>query len=439
MRLRLVLPLLLALPLLTLPVRGRAVPAFPGAEGAGANTPGGRGGRVLLVTSLADSGPGTLRAACQEKGPRIVVFRVAGTIALKKPIEIKEPYLTIAGQSAPGDGVCLRDYSLVVETHDVIIRHLRSRLGDVSNQQSDCIDLGHGARNVILDHCSATWSIDECLSLLGNVSDCTIQWCLIGEALNVSKHKKGAHGFGSLSRASGPITWHHNLWIHNNSRNPRLGDNYGKSPYPTFDVRNNVIYNFGDTATGLTQGNLRINYVGNYIRRGPSSPPKKKPISIGGRSDITFFIRDNVYDGHPELTADNSRFFNVLEIDGKRQVSTVDQPFEMPAVTTTSAEAALEAVLATVGASKPTRDSVDARLVQHVRDGTGTIIDSQKDVGGWPELKSGPVPVDSDRDGMPDDWETARGLDPARADDACTDRDQDGYTNVEEYLNDLAS
>lgn len=225
------------------------LPSFPGAEGFGADTPGGRGGKVIFVTNLDDSGPGSFRAACEAKGPRTVLFRVSGTIALKSPIVVKNAFLTVAGQSAPGDGICLRNYTFGIATHDVVIRYLRSRLGDESNQQADCIDVLHGARNVVIDHCSATWSIDEALSLSGDNQNITIQWCLIGESLRQSKHAKGAHGFGSLARANGPVTFHHNLWIHNDARNPRLGDNYGKPPFPIFDVRNNVIYDFGATST----------------------------------------------------------------------------------------------------------------------------------------------------------------------------------------------
>jgi len=170
------------------------LPAFPGAEGFGATTPGGRGGRVILVTNLDDAGPGSFRAACDAEGPRIVMFRVAGTIALKKAITVRNPFLTIAGQSAPGEGICLRDDSFAIATHDVVVRYVRCRLGDVSARESDCIDLLNGAHDCILDHCSATWSIDECLSTSGDNQNCTIQWCLIGEALNQSKHKKGKHG-----------------------------------------------------------------------------------------------------------------------------------------------------------------------------------------------------------------------------------------------------
>lgn len=420
----------------TLPVA--ALPAFPGAEGFGAATPGGRGGRVLFVTTLADAGPGSLRAACEAEGPRIVVFRVAGTIALRRPIVVRHPFLTLAGQSAPGDGVCLRDDSFTIETHDVVVRYLRSRLGDVSAKQTDCIDFGGGAKNSILDHCSATWSIDEALSLTGDVSNVTIQWCLIGEALRASKHQKGSHGYGSLSRANGPVSWHHNLWAHNDARNPRLGDNYGRPPFPRFDVRNNVIYNFGATASGLTQGRLEINYVANFLKPGPSSSART-PITVGAPSMLRFFIRDNFLEGNVDLSADNARFFSSTEINGNRQVELLEMPFEAPLVTTLSAREAFAAVLDDVGASRPARDAVDARIVESARRGTGSIINSQSEVGGWPVLRTAEAPADADRDGMPDDWEVVRGLDPREATDGAKDRDGDGYTNVEEYLHSLAS
>lgn len=432
--LRLVLAFVLVLAARSL---GADLPSFPGAEGFGATTPGGRGGRVLFVDNLNDSGPGSLRAACEATGPRIVVFRVSGTIALKTSITIKQPFLTIAGQSAPGDGICLRDAPIGIETHDVIVRYLRSRLGDVSGQESDCIDLLNGARNCIIDHCSATWSIDECLSTSGDVQNCTIQWCLIGESLNQSKHKKGAHGYGSLARANGPVSWHHNLWIHNDSRNPRLGDNYGCDHLsPTFDVRNNVMYDFGATASGLTQGVLKVNYVGNYLRPGPSSKAPA-PISVGHPSDLTYFIRDNVIEGNEALTADNTRFFSSVEWQGKREVKTVDTPFAAPAVKTVPAKDALELVLANVGASRPARDAVDARLVNHVRTRGGKLINSQTEVGGWPELKSRPLAADTDHDGIPDAWEMAHGLDPKNPADASAAA-KSGYTAIEEYLNGLA-
>ncbi len=410
------------------------LPAFPGAEGFGATTPGGRGGKVIAVTNLSDDGPGSFRAACEADGPRIVVFRVSGLITLTRKLIIKNPYITIAGQTAPGDGICLRNFTFVIATHDVVVRYLRSRLGDLTAQEDDSITLATGAKNVVIDHCSATWSIDEDLSLAGDVSNITIQWCLIAEGLNQSKHAKGPHGYGSLSRANGAVTWHHNLWAHNVSRNPRLGDNYGRPPYPTFDVRNNVIYDYGDIASGLTQGVLKVNYVANYIRPGPASRATT-PIHIGGPSDLSFYIKGNVFEGNEALSADNSRFFDPVVIDGKRQVQTVAQPFTAPAVITTSAIGALEAVLSTVGASLPRRDSVDARIVAEVRERRGSIINSQQQVGGWPELKATLPPKDTDNDGMPDEWEKRYGLNPADPSDANLDKDHDSYPNIEEYLN----
>jgi pectate lyase len=412
------------------------LPAFPGAEGFGATTPGGRGGKVILVTNLDDAGPGSFRAACEADGPRIVVFRVSGTIRLKHPLTVTQPYLTIAGQTAPGDGICLRDYPFGIATHDVVVRYLRSRLGDELKRQDDCIDLLNEAHDCVLDHCSATWSIDECLSTSGNNQNCTIQWCLIGESLWHSRHTKGAHGYGSLARANGPVTWHHNLWIHNDARNPRLGDNYGRGPtFPTFDVRNNVMYDYGATASGLTQGRLKVNYVGNYLRPGPSSKAPK-PITVGHPSQLTYYIRDNVREGDEALTADNTQFFSSVENEGKREVTLVDTPFPAPAVTTVPARQALDLVLANVGATLPKRDAVDQRLIEHVRTHTGSLIDSQKDVGGWPELKSTPAPADADSDGIPDEWEVAHGLNPKDAADAARTAPS-RYTWVEDYINSL--
>ena len=414
------------------------VPAFPGAEGFGAHTPGGRGGRVLLVTNLEDSGPGSLRAACESAGPRTVVFRVSGTVRLKSPLIVREPYLTIAGQSAPGDGICLRDYSFGIATHDVVVRFLRLRLGDESNEQADSADFLSGASNSIFDHCSATWGIDECLSLSGRVANVTVQWCLIGEALHRSKHKKGDHGLGSLSRASGPVSWHHNLWLHTHSRNPRLGDNYGRPPYPFFDVRNNVVYNYITAAAGLTQGKFDVNYVANFIRPGPNTRAPK-PVVVGFPSELRFHVSGNVVDGNDALTTDNSQLFSARESNGKVQLELSDAPFPAAPVRTVSAREAFDLVLDRAGASLPRRDVVDERLIDDVRNRTGKVIDSQADVGGWPELRSSTPPADSDDDGMPDAWETAHGLDPRDPADHPLDRDNDGYTNLEEYLNSLVT
>ncbi len=409
------------------------LPAFPGAEGFGGGATGGRGGAVYEVTNLNDSGPGSLREAVSE-GNRIIVFRVSGTIALQKKLDILKSNISIAGQTAPGEGICLRNYTLNIAGQNIIVRYLRSRMGDTSGKEADAITIWRGARNVILDHCSASWSTDEALSLGGDVSDVTVQWCIISEALRQSVHAKGSHGYGSLVRANGGMSLHHNLWAHNDARNPRLGDNYDKPPFPVFDVRNNLIYNYGKLCTGMTQGVFGANYIGNFILPGPSSEAKH-PIRIGAPSKLQFFIRDNIFEGDAAQTADNNQFFDKIEMDGKKQVEIVPNPFPVPIVRTTGAREAYADVLAFVGASLPARDAVDARIIEQVKTRGGRMIDSQTQVGGWPELKSLPAPADRDHDGMPDAWETQNTLNPQNAADGAADDDKDSYSNVEEFLN----
>jgi len=400
-------------------------PAFPGAEGFGASARGGRGGKVLMVTNLNDSGPGSFRAAVMEKGPRIVVFRVSGLIDLKSSIRIREPYLTVAGQTAPGDGICFRGAEVVVEANDVILRYLRFRPGDILGKEVDGLSIGGESKRVIVDHCSASWAVDECLSPSGAISDVTVQWCIIAESLNRSVHHKGPHGYGSLVRAAGGLTMHHNLWAHHTARNPRLGDNYGKPPFPTFDIRNNVIYGWSGIASGMTGDRFDANYVANYIKPGPESNLNRAVIVLTEAAKLRFFVKDNLYPERMKLFSNDS------------QVTLVEKPFAAPPVRTTSAAEAYEEVLTQAGAVLPRRDPVDERVVRQVRTGTGRIIDSQRDVGGWPEYKSASPPLDTDQDGMPDEWEKAHGLNPRDPSDAAKDRDGDGYTNIEEYLNSL--
>jgi hypothetical protein len=401
-----------------------ATPAFPGAEGFGADTPGGRGGAVIAVTTLDDSGPGSFRAACEASGPRIVVFRVGGLIDLKKNVVIKNPNITIAAQTAPGDGICLRDHQLVIDTHDVVLRYLRSRPGDISGKEVDAISIAGSSRHVIADHCSATWSVDEALSPSGAISDITVQWCLIAEGLNKSVHSKGAHGYGSLVRAVGGLTMHHNLWAHNRGRNPRLGDNYGRPPYPTFDVRNNVIYDHGGPS--VTGDTFEANYVANYIKPGPSTG-RPQPIGPTDKAALKFYVDGNELSG--KIT--NELF---AKMNG---VTVVAKPFTAPPVRTVSAEEAYKMVLEGVGATVPVRDPVDARIVAEVRNGSGGVVNSQKQVGGWPEYKSGAAPKDSDGDGIPDDWEKAHALNPKDPKDAVK-MQPSGYTAIEDYINSLA-
>jgi pectate lyase len=414
------------------------IPAFPGAEGFGSRTPGGRGGKVFLVTNLNDAGPGSFRTACEGKGPRIVVFRVSGLIDLKTPVRIAEPNITIAGQTAPGDGVCLRGRGLIIESHDVVVRYLRSRPGDIGGGEPDAMSIGGDSRNVVIDHCSASWATDENLSPSGGIAGVTVQWCLIAEGLNHNLHHKGAHGYGSLCRAIGGISLHHNLWAHNHGRNPRIGDNYGKPPYPTYDIRNNVMYNFG--ALSVVGDTLSANYVANYWKPGPNSSLEPRArLGPTNTAALKFFVQGNFVPGHPEFTNDAKSLFSRTEREGRKLVEIVPKPFDTPPVQATSALKAYDQVLASAGAVLPARDAVDRRIVTEVRNGTGAIIDSQWEVGGWPEYKSTRPPRDSDRDGMPDDWEIAHGLNPHDPSDSAQDRDGNGYTNVEDYINSLCA
>jgi pectate lyase len=413
-----------------------APPSFPGAAGFGAQTPGGRGGRVLVVSTLADAGPGSFREAVTADGPRTVVFAVGGLITLTSSIVVTQPYLTIAGQTATGDGICLRGDEVSIRTHDVVVRYLRSRPGDLAGKEVDAINVMGDSHDVVIDHASATWAVDENLSASGAIVNVTIQWCLIAEGLNHSVHSKGAHGYGSLVRAVGGVTLHHNLWAHNSSRNPRLGDNYGTSPWPVFDVRNNVIYDYGTIASGMTGDRLQANYASNYIRPGPSSDTRRGPIVLTDTAEVSYYVSGNLVEGRPELTGD--RLFDRPVLNGRRLVTLVSSPFHAPAVHVTTATEALARVLEDAGATRPRRDAVDARIVGDVRNRTGGQIDSQNAVGGWPIYAAGVAPKDSDGDGIPDAWEFAHGLDPRSAADGSA-RTPSGYTNLEVYLNAMAA
>lgn len=413
------------------------VPAFPGAEGFGAYARGGRGGKVLLVTNLDDSGPGSLRAACEAKGRRIVVFRAARVIELKSDLKIKNPYITIAGQSAPGGGICLKGYPLEIKANEVIVRHLRCRPGDVMKKEMDSLSISD-AWNVVVDHCSASWGMDETLSVTRYSKDVTVQWCMISESLNRSYHHKGPHGYGSLICGyDGGITFHHNIYAHHNSRNPRPGGEEGM-PGIILDFRNNLIYDWGMTCGYSGETRVRINYVGNYLKPGPSSRPYNRgfAFNVGGPL-TTIFAAGNYLEGFPEKNRDNWLMIRLpagLREGGEQSIKAMS-PFPVAPVRTDSSEAAYQGILKNAGATLPVRDAVDARIVEEIKTGGGRIIDSQAEVGGWPEYAQAPAPVDRDSDGMPDRWEKRYGLNPADPSDSSRDADGDGYTNIEEFLN----
>lgn len=398
--------------------------AFPGAEGFGAHARGGRGGRVIFVTTLADSGPGTLREAIDAKGPRTVIFRVGGTIELKTALQIREPFITIAGQTAPGDGICLHgaaDTLTLVNTHDVIVRHLRVRTGFSGTgdaHEGDCISC-YASQDFILDHCSASWGTDETISCTETCDRYTVQWCFMSEALNFYGHSMGSILGGDRS------TWHHNLYAHCRTRNPRFAG------LCRADFRNNVIYDWGDAAG---YGDFRaVNYVGNYLVPGPSTK-QKPPRFILGDSYVlpgALHAAGNVIAGFDAVTADNSSGTGF-----DREVFAA-APHRCPTIHNQPASEAFESVLSQAGVTWPRRDVVDTRIVREVRERTGEIIKYEREVGGVPPYVSGPVPLDSDADGIPDDWERMHGLDPQLATDANTVT-ANGYTNLEVYLNGLA-
>ncbi len=419
------------------------VRAFPGAEGCGAYAQGGRGGKVYHVTTLEDRGPGSLREAVEAEGPRIVVFDISGTIRLAKSLVITHPFITIAGQTAPGDGICLRDATLGVSTDHVVIRFLRSRLGD-QGEGGDAVSIGAG-HDIIVDHCSASWSLDEVLSSSTGapvLSNLTVQWCFITEALNPKNH-----GFGSLIRGcqGARYSYHHNLYAHNRGRNPRPGNYDDRNPHEKdpngllLDFRNNVIYDWGGSYAGYNADKVsvtRLNYVNNYLVPGPDSKATGIAYQEGSPYNRGYFV-GNYYD--QRLPEDPWRLvdfhgWNAAQIAAYKQA----EPFEAGPVAMQKAPDAYRAVLAWGGASLPRRDAVDRRIVEEVTSGKGHILNSQTEVGGWPPLASAPAPRDRDGDGMPDAWERQHGLDPNEAADGPQDRDADGYTNVEEHLNSLA-
>ena len=443
--------------------------AFPEAEGYGKYTVGGRGGKVFEVTTLEDGGKGSLREAVEAKMPRTVVFRVSGTIDLKRQLRIRNPYITIAGQTAPGDGICLKGYPLSISADEVIIRYIRVRLGDETKTESDAVS-ARSVKNVILDHVSASWSIDETMSIY-HCDSITVQWCIVSESLFASNHTKGAHGFGGIWGAN-YSTYHHNLISCHSSRNPRIAGGAGY-----VDYRNNVVYNWGynscygggalhknGTDPRFTITNTDVNMVANYYKPGPATGPGNVHHRIANPSWADgacgkWYIEGNVMEGSERVTHDNWDGGVQPNSDLPEVMDSIRRKSPWPAmpIRQQTAQEAYISVLDHAGASVH-RDAVDLRIISDARTGTATfegagykdakkmvdktvcsgIIDSQTDVGGWPVLHTAPAPLDSDHDGMPDEWEKAKGLDPDNSSDGCMSTiDGSGYTNLEVYINSL--
>lgn len=465
-------------------------PAFPGAEGFGMYTTGGRGGAVYHVTNLNDSGAGSFRDACNKSGIRTIVFDISGTIFLKSELKLKNGNVTIAGQSAPGDGICIANFPFVIACKNVIIRYMRFRLGNEALKTNNAAHEGDGLggmdlENVIIDHCSVSWSIDECLSVYGS-KNLTVQWCIAAQSLNNAGHSKGAHGYGGNWGGSG-ASYHHNLMCHHISRTPRLGPRPSTQTDERMDLRNNVIYNWIDNGVYGGEG-MNVNIVNNYYKPGPdtkSGAKNKRIAAIGIRtSEYTkhdtanpnqwdvmwhvwgdFYVDGNVNSKNSDVTNDNwtNGIYNQIDnssvdntfTDITKDTIRLEKPIRYEQVTTHSAEQAFTQVLGFAGASLH-RDALDEIMISDARNGATTytgsgckkgIINSQDDLkpanagsdwSPWPALNSTTAPLDSDKDGIPDEWENANGLNKDNANDGKTIADN-GYTNLENYLNSLVA
>lgn len=459
------------------------IPAFPGAWGGGMYSFGGRGGKVLVVTNLNDSGPGSFRDACEQGGPRIVIFNVAGIIRLKAAVSIRAPYITIAGNTAPGDGICIAGNTVELSTHDIIVRDMRFRRGKTDPADRDDSLGGNPIGNLIIDHVSTSWSLDENLSMYRHMYqppdgskelklptvNVTIQNSISSESLNIFHHAFGST-IGGLNS-----TFMRNLWACNTGRNPSVG------MYGDFTFVNNVLFNYRHRTIDGGDHMSLFNIINNYLKPGPGTPNNDvayrllKPESERNKTVVDHFgkayVNGNVVAGHDNVTKNN--WDGGVQPDVRSEpLKTalakirVDEPFKHAPLEIVSATAAYEYVLANVGATLPHRDSVDARIINEVRTGVippitiakgsqekakfygyaqqwtdelaeyvpkGFITDPSE-VGGWPDYKGTPY-KDSDGDGMPDDWETAHGLNPNDPSDAVKDANGDGYSNIEEFIN----
>jgi len=454
-----------------------SIPAFPGAEGGGMYTFGGRGGKVITVNNLNDDGTGSLREACETGGARIIVFNVSGIIRIKSPLIIRAPYLTIAGQTAPGDGVCIAGESVWINTHDVIIRHMRFRRGETWVGRRDDAIGGNPVGNIMLDHISASWGLDENMSIyrhmyltdprkpeekLGTVN-ITIQNSIFSEGLDTWNH-----AFGSTIGGEN-CSFIRNLWADNTGRNPSIGWN------GVFNFVNNVMFNWVHRSIDGGDQTARYNIINNYFKPGPltrvDSPighrilkPESRFTMNGRKVYGLVYVKGNVVEGNEKVTKDN--WDGGVQIEDMEDAGEFtpyikcDNPHPMPYMTIYPAKEAFEFVLDNAGATFPKRDAVDIRVTKQVKTGVveylknvdlsqvphfkyrrlpedsykkGIITDISQ-VGGYPEYNGKPY-IDSDDDGMPDAWEKKYKLDPNDPSDANGDINGDGYTNIEKYIN----
>lgn len=454
-------------------------PAFPSAEGYGRYVTGGRGGKVYHVTNLDDSGTGSFRWACEQSGPRTIVFDVCGTIHLKSQLKLRNGDVTIAGQTAPGDGICIADWDFCIAAPNVIVRYMRFRPGEASQGELDGLG-GMDGKKIIIDHCSVSWSVDECLSVYGN-EHMTVQWCIISQSLRNSTHSKSAHGYGGNWGGKG-ASYHHNLIAHHDSRTPRFGNRPTYVQQDTTDFRNNVIYNWAGNGCYGGEG-MKINMVNNYYKPGPATDGR----SAGSRSALAYricglgvsaketdgsyhiwgkyYVNGNDNPDHPSLIDKNWEMgiYPQISTDNWGYTATtkdtmrLNEPLPFIYVTTHTAAQAYEKVLAYAGCSR-VRDTVDELIVSDTRnrkatytgDGAGNwpgVIDTPYDLkpagaddswSPWPELKKSYDYVDKDGDGMDDSWESLNGMDNTDPTDGVL-LNAEGYTMLEVYLNSLVA
>lgn len=432
--------------------------AFPGAEGGGMYATGGRGGKIFYVTSLEDTKEGdkttkkgTLRWCLDREGPKTILFKVAGIIHLTEPLNISEN-TTVAGQTAPGDGICLADNYVKISGDNVIVRFLRFRLGDLYEVEDDSFKCTNN-KNVIVDHCSMSWGTDECASFYDN-ENFTMQWCIISESLTSSVHRKGSHGYAGIWGGKN-ATFHHNLLANHDSRNPRMcGSRYSNEPeLELVDFRNNVIFNWGSNSGYGAEGGS-YNIVNNYYKPSEFSANNKRifsPNADDGRNSQPkgvwgkFYLSGNFVFGEPKVSAENRLGFHPNPSTKSKGSLLAKEPFETAKVTTHSAEEAFGLVLSSAGASL-VRDKTDYRIVSEVCLGATPVktvgrtetkpglINSQSEVGGWESYSydKSSVVVDSNLDGIPDGW-----LEEHHPDKKANELNEEGYTYLELYLNSL--
>lgn len=434
-----------------------AIPAFPGAEGGGKYTSGGRGCEVYIVDTLEDYGEdekpikGSLRDAVSEDN-RTIVFNVSGVIELKQKLLItNRKNITIAGQTAPGNGITIYGYETnISNSENMIIRYLRFRPGAKNVHSGDSMDAiwGRSMKNIMIDHLSTSWSTDETMSLY-RAENMTVQWSIIAESLAMSGHTKGRHGYGAIWGGVN-TTYHHNLIANHTSRNPRMGGGTPEADdnehIANFDMRNNVIYNWGfNTIYG--GGRSNANFINNYEKPGPGTREnvKNRMMDAGEKNKPgSFYLSGNILEGSSEITEDNSKGIYISE-ESKPSTVISDKEFKMDGtkpenLKTQTAEKAYEDVLLKVGAVYPKRDALDARILANVKNGTGRYANKDEEVGGLPytESEKRADDFDTDRDGMADEWEIKNGLDPKNPEDSKDlAKNNIGYTNLEIYLNSI--